>query len=125
MDAKMLIVTAVMSVGLFGNAELPSELKESLPAMIVYRYKKMVESHKSVQPNDPEHKLISAFLHDNKDGWELDARSYSPNIVFKGPTYSINCMSDGVVINYRNKKGKWTQISKSIKTPPFCGLPQE
>jgi len=55
MGAKMLMVTAVMSVGLSGNVELPKELNEALPSMIVYRYEKMVESRKSVWPNDPEY----------------------------------------------------------------------
>lgn len=124
MGAKMLMVAAVMSVGLSGNVELPKNLGETLPSMVVYRYENMVESRKSVGPNDPEYKVISRFLRDNKEGWEHDARSYAPNIVFKGPDYSINCMSDGVVINHQNTKGEWKQISKSSKIP-FCGLSQE
>lgn len=122
MGAKMLIVAAGMGIGLIGNVELPSELREALPSMVIYRYEKAVESRKSVGSNDEEYKVISSFLQENKTRWEYDYRSYAPSIFFKGPNFSINCMPDGVVINYQNTKGEWKQISKSSKKP-FCGLP--
>lgn len=124
MYAMIVIVASGIGLGLFGNIDLPNMFKQTLPPMVIYRYDKTVESHKDIGPTDKEYKIISNFLKENEDGWVDDARSYAPIIVLKAPDYSINCMSDGVVINYKNTKGRWKQISKSYKIP-FCGLSQE
>jgi hypothetical protein len=82
MDTKMLMISVVMGVGLFGKVELPNLFIETLPKMIVYQYNKNIETQRNIGQNDEEYKIISRFLKENKTGWENDHRSYAPGIVF-------------------------------------------
>lgn len=52
-----------------------------------------------VSTGDPAYEAIRAILIDARKNWMVDMRTYAPSMIFRSEAMTINCLSDGVIVN--------------------------
>lgn len=58
-----------------------------------------------------EYESIKRVLVSERKGWKFDMNTYAPSRVYSSPSMNINCLSRGLVVNYKDGSD-WVQISK-------------
>lgn len=63
------------------------------------------------------HGFLLSWLKQNQKDWTLDFTTYAPSLLINSENLKVNVLFNDnlVVINYKNKKGKWLQVSKNIE----------
>jgi hypothetical protein len=68
-----------------------------------------------ITPSDEVYKQLRAFMFEERHGWKYDFVDYAPRTRFVSNNMIINCLPDGIVVNYKHPDGQFVQISKDLK----------
>ena len=56
---------------------------------------------------------LQQWLKENPNNWKNTLATYVPVDYFSSPTMLVNVRTSQVVVNYKNKSGKWFQVVRS------------
>ena len=70
---------------------------------------------KNISQNDAEYIELLNWFKLNKNGWKNTPVTYVPKNTFTSPTFSVNILGNGVIVNYQTNAGAWRQVEKQKK----------
>lgn len=69
-----------------------------------------------INRDSAEYIELKNWLNSNQQGWNNTPTTYVPMNTYSSDTMSINVIDDGVVVNYKQDNGNWSQVTRQKKT---------
>lgn len=70
---------------------------------------------RQVVPGSQEEQIITRWLQTHAEGWRRNFVTYAPARRIKGENFDLNFSGGTCVLNYKVDRGRWVQVSRTVK----------